>query len=404
MRAAGGWLRRFRCSRPGLDRVLNTTYYAHVFDGCQGAGWVSPDHLGHASYGLIRPCPNALNRGMEMCCMKFGAMFLLAKPEGRTDSQVYSEALEQIELADRLGFDSVWLAEHHFVDYGICPSTLSLAVAAAGRTSRVRIGTGVRILALDHPVRVAEEAAVVDLLSGGRLEFGIGAGYQKAEFAGYGVPFHERRDRMRANIKTIVEIWEGKPLTANPYHPELPDELTIHPMPIQDPFPPIWVAAWSKDSIEWAARNGWPFMVSFVENTEQIQENLAIYEAARLEAGQPPLRDVAVARNTYVAEDGEDVKASTEPALEHFLDQLRGKGVFSKGKLIAPDDVNYDYLRSSGAWVLEDEAGTVERLKLMESEMGVSYYLGVFAFGSLPHDKVVRSMERFAERVMPAFK
>jgi alkanesulfonate monooxygenase SsuD/methylene tetrahydromethanopterin reductase-like flavin-dependent oxidoreductase (luciferase family) len=336
--------------------------------------------------------------------MKFGAMFLLAKPEGRSDAQVYAEALEQIELADRLGFDSVWLAEHHFVDYGICPSTLSLAAAAAQRTSRIRIGTGVRILALDHPVRVAEEAAVVDVLSGGRLEFGIGAGYQKAEFAGYGVPFHERRERLRANIKTIVEIWEDRPVTPNPYHPELPDQLTIHPRPIQDPFPPVWVAAWSRDSIEWAARNGWPFMVSFIENTEQIRENLAIYEAARAEAGQPPLRDVAVARNTYVGADGEDVRASCEPALEHFLDQLRSKGIFSKGKLIAPEDVNYDYLRDSGAWVLDDEAAVIERLKMMESEMGVSYYLGVFAFGSLPHQKVLGSMERFAAAVMPAFR
>jgi alkanesulfonate monooxygenase SsuD/methylene tetrahydromethanopterin reductase-like flavin-dependent oxidoreductase (luciferase family) len=336
--------------------------------------------------------------------MKFGAMFLLAKPEGRTDAQVYAEALEQIELADRLGFDSVWLAEHHFVDYGICPSTLSLAVAAASRTTHVRIGTGVRVLALDHPVRVAEEAAVVDVLSGGRLEFGIGTGYQKAEFAGYGVPFHERRERMRANIKTIVEIWERKKVSPNPFHPELPEELTIHPLPIQDPFPPVWVAAWSKESIEWAARNGWPFMVSFVENTEQIQENLAIYEAARLEAGQPPLRDVAVARNTYVAADDEDVRASTEPALAHFLDQLRSKGIFSKGQLIAPEDVNYGYLRESGAWVLEDQQGTVNRLKVMESEMGVSYYLGVFAFGDLSHAKVMRSMERFAADVMPAFR
>jgi alkanesulfonate monooxygenase SsuD/methylene tetrahydromethanopterin reductase-like flavin-dependent oxidoreductase (luciferase family) len=341
---------------------------------------------------------------MEMSCMKFGAMFLLAKPEGRTDSEVYADALAQIELADRLGFDSVWLAEHHFVDYGICPSTLSLAVAAAARTKRIRIGTGVRILALDHPVRVAEEAAVVDVLTGGRLEFGIGAGYQKAEFAGYGVPFHERRDRLRANIKTIVEIWERRKVSPNPFHPELPDELTIHPLPVQDPFPPIWVAAWSKDSIEWAARNGWPFMVSFIENTEQIRENLAIYDAARLDAGQPPLSDVAVARNTYVGADGEDVRSSTEPALEHFLNQLRSKGVFSKGTLIAADDVNYDYLRESGAWVLEDHAGTVARLKVMESELGVSYYLGVFAFGSLPHEKVCRSMQRFAEHVMPAFK
>jgi alkanesulfonate monooxygenase SsuD/methylene tetrahydromethanopterin reductase-like flavin-dependent oxidoreductase (luciferase family) len=175
-------------------------------------------------------------------------------------------------------------------------------------------------------------------------------------------------------------------------------------MPIQRPFPPVWVAAWSRDSIEWAARNGWPFMVSFVENTEQIRENLAIYEAARLEAGQPPLSDVAVARNTYVGADGEDVRAGTEPALDHFLNQLRGKGVFSQGKLIDPADVNYDYLRSSGAWVLDGADGVADRLKIMESEMGVSYYLGVFAFGSLPHEKVVRSMERFAEHVMPNFR
>ena len=119
--------------------------------------------------------------------MKFGIQNLLSIRDWQTHGEVYGHALAECRLADELGFDTVWLAEHHFSHYGICPSLAVLAAAVARETRRVRIGTAVVIAPFAHPIRIAEEWAMVDILSGGRLEFGLGRGYQPKEFAGLGV-------------------------------------------------------------------------------------------------------------------------------------------------------------------------------------------------------------------------
>ena len=120
--------------------------------------------------------------------MKFGVFFLLEQPEWTTQARVYADVLAQAAYADDLGYDSVWLAEHHFSEYGICPSMAVLMGALAERTRRVRLGTAVTILPFNHPLRTAEEWAMVDQLSEGRLDFGVGRGYQPGEFGGFDIP------------------------------------------------------------------------------------------------------------------------------------------------------------------------------------------------------------------------
>jgi alkanesulfonate monooxygenase SsuD/methylene tetrahydromethanopterin reductase-like flavin-dependent oxidoreductase (luciferase family) len=120
--------------------------------------------------------------------VKFGIFFLLEQPPWKSQEPVYRDALGQATYAEELGFDAVWLAEHHFSEYGICPSMAVLAGAIAQRTRRVALGTAVCILPFNHPLRIAEEWAMVDLLSHGRLDFGVGRGYQPAEYAGFGIP------------------------------------------------------------------------------------------------------------------------------------------------------------------------------------------------------------------------
>ena len=123
--------------------------------------------------------------------MKFGAFLLLHSPDKKSSAEVYANAIAQAELADALGFDAVWLAEHHFSSYGYSPNPLYLAVKIAERTKKVRIGTAVVVLPLHHPLRLAEDIAMVDQLTGGRLEVGFGRGYQDYEFQRLGVPLEE---------------------------------------------------------------------------------------------------------------------------------------------------------------------------------------------------------------------
>src|SRR5262249_47557182 len=126
-------------------------------------------------------------------CMKFGTFHIFNRREWQTDKQVYDEQLEQMEVADALGYDSVWLTEHHFTEYGILPDPMILAADIARRTKRVRIGMAVSVLPFHNPVRLAEQAAMVDLLSNGRLDLGVGRGYQPQEFARFGITMDEAR-------------------------------------------------------------------------------------------------------------------------------------------------------------------------------------------------------------------
>src|SRR5215472_3095458 len=127
--------------------------------------------------------------------MKFATFHLVHWPEGLTHAGVYARELEMIEAAEELGFDGVWLAEHHFRNYGICPNIMTFAAFVAARTRRLRIGSGIVVLPLHSPIRAAEEAAMVDVLSGGRLDYGFGRGYQSVEFNGFGLALEEARAR-----------------------------------------------------------------------------------------------------------------------------------------------------------------------------------------------------------------
>src|SRR5260370_9539085 len=143
----------------------------------------------------------SLGFGLITCQRYLGA--------SRTDTQIYAQALELAERADRLGLDSVWVSEHHFVDDGYLPALLPLCAAIAGRTERVEIGTGVVLTPLHDPLRLAEDAAVTDLISGGRLILGIGLGWRAEEFEAFGVPLAERVPRTLASIDTMRRAWRG---------------------------------------------------------------------------------------------------------------------------------------------------------------------------------------------------
>src|SRR5262245_15689916 len=182
--------------------------------------------------------------------MKFGMFFLLQWPrERKTQDQVYGETLDQITLAEELGWDAVWIAEHHFSDYGICPNIAVLAAAAAARTKRIRIGSGIVVTPFHHPLRIAEDWAMVDLISGGRLNLGLGRGYQKVEYDGFRIPQRESKERFQAALDVLNLAWQGEPFSYRGQFWQIDNVQTI-PQPIQKPRPPIYVAAVSPESYD----------------------------------------------------------------------------------------------------------------------------------------------------------
>src|SRR5689334_24753144 len=146
--------------------------------------------------------------------MKTGVLQFFSWP-GRHGplEEVYARALERIEIMDRVGFDAVWLAEHHFTTFSVCPSVHMLGVLAAARTKRLRIGTAVSLAALYQPLRLAEEVALLDMLSGGRVNWGAGRGFERSEFKAFGIPGDESASRFHEAVDIVLKAWTNEKLT-----------------------------------------------------------------------------------------------------------------------------------------------------------------------------------------------
>jgi len=189
--------------------------------------------------------------------VELGVLYDLRNPpdSGIDNATLYRQTLEHIEHMEELGFDTVWLTEHHFIEDGYLPSVLTMAAAVAARTSRVTIGTAVLLLPLHDPVRVAEDAAVVDLLSNGRLRLGLGLGYKLEEFEAFGVDRRHRATLLEEGVAIIRAAWGDGPFTFHGRHRSY-EQLDVTPKPVQRPGPQIWLAGRAPKPVERAARIG----------------------------------------------------------------------------------------------------------------------------------------------------
>jgi alkanesulfonate monooxygenase SsuD/methylene tetrahydromethanopterin reductase-like flavin-dependent oxidoreductase (luciferase family) len=186
--------------------------------------------------------------------LEFGAGIITCQRfpgDARTDQTLYAEALEFAERAEALGLDSVFVSEHHFVDDGYTPSVLPLCAAIAARTCRIRVGTGILLAPLHHPIRLAEDAAIVDLIAGGRLILGLGLGWREEELAVFGVPSGERARRLERAVAVLRESWSNGLVTSDP---SLPSPVAVWPKPCTPGGPPIWIGAMSEPALRRAGR------------------------------------------------------------------------------------------------------------------------------------------------------
>jgi alkanesulfonate monooxygenase SsuD/methylene tetrahydromethanopterin reductase-like flavin-dependent oxidoreductase (luciferase family) len=189
---------------------------------------------------------------MKEKTLKVGLLHLFEDPQGKTEGEMYEENIQLAEYADTIGLDTVWIAEHHFSEYGVMPSTQVFGTYIAARTKRIRIGTGVVVLPFHNPIRVAEEFAFLDVLSGGRLDFGIGRGYQPHEFEGYGIPIQEARERYDEERQIIRMAWETGEVNFEGKYYRF-KKVTPRPRPLQKPHPPIFGASFNPDTIKYQA-------------------------------------------------------------------------------------------------------------------------------------------------------
>ena len=354
--------------------------------------------------------------------MRFGWLTLSHSPSAADDYTAIEEQLTQACLAEEVGFDSVWLTEHNFTGESVYCDPIPFASVVAARTSRIRIGFAVIQLALRHPIRLATQLALLDNLSGGRLDIGVGHGtnYNEYEFVGFGLRSDDSRERMEETLDVLVRAWTETPLVHQGkfYQLSLPE---LRPRPRQAPHPPIWRAASSAGSVRECGRLGAPILMARIP-IAAVPERLALYDAGLAESGldaaaQQALREkAAVWRFVHVAESQAQAEDELATALLHTREHM----VHARATL-NPADFHLDTARIN-PWndplvSHEDGAryslgvsslyGTADRVAEQVAALraaGVHHVLCQLSTGYLPHARVLESTRRFGEHVAPRFR
>ncbi len=347
--------------------------------------------------------------------MKFGIFFLCEQPSWQSARAAFLDALDEAVYADALGFDAVWIAEHHFSEYGTAPDVAVLAAELAQRVTRMRIGTAVSILPFNHPVRTAESFDMVDVLSDGRLDFGVGRGYQPAEFAGFGIAMEESRERFDESLEIIRRAWTEESVTFEGRYFRVRD-LRVLPKPVQKPHPPIWAAAVSPDSFGRMGRQGLRILSApSITPPALMAESYRAYRRGWEAAGHPA-DGLEVPALHFVYVGGSEARARHEPresAMWYFQTIARliaaGGGATPEGYEFYArarrhlEVVDYDAL-CRDVLLFGEPARVVERIERLREELGVIYLLCWMNFGGLERDLARASIRRFAERVIPRFR
>jgi len=342
--------------------------------------------------------------------MRFGFFDQLPCAEGFTERQRYHDIMAQIELGDRVGFDTVWLGELHFSrSFSTLADPLMVLAAAAQRTRHIRLGTAVTLLPMHNPIKIAEEASICDILSDGRLEFGVGRGTAPVHYAGYDIPMEQSRERFDEALDYILAAWGNETFSYSGkyFHAE---NLTLVPRPIQTPHPPVRIAANSPDTFPFAARRGFPiFATPLINPPDKLLAGLAVYRETL------PRGDTALAFPVHVANSREQARRECETGLLRFLreagERLRplGQGDIKsfeafRAVLARIDQVTYDEMdRDMGVFGPPDYC--IERVRQLQSEYGMDEFICYFNQGGVMDAALVReTMTRFAEEVMPHFR
>ncbi len=239
--------------------------------------------------------------------MKFGVLqFFSWKNRAAKPVDIYGSALERIRIMDRTGYDCVWLAEHHFSDYSICPSVHMMGTWVAAHTERIRIGMAVSLAAFYHPLRLAEEVALLDVLSGGRVNWGAGRGFDQTEFRTFGVVPEESYARYREAVDIVQAAWTHERLS---YHGTFHqfEDVEVLPKPLQQPHPPVWLAASSPDAVRGAAESGHAILMDPHASHADIGVKYRLYRGTMQQNGfDPDARNTPMARLISIADTEEE--------------------------------------------------------------------------------------------------
>jgi len=305
---------------------------------------------------------------------------------------LYQEVVRQAQLADELGYDTFFVAEHHFHEYGAVPNPAVMIAHLAARTKRIRLGSAISILTFHNPLTVAENYAMADVLSDGRLFMGVGSGYLKHEFEGYGIDGAEKRDRFDENLEVVTRLLAGERVTHNGRYAQV-DGVQLNVTPVQDPLPPIGVAVLRREAAYHVGRKGHNIVsvpYATADRWDEVEGIVEDFRQGREEAGKPVHPgDAVFAFHTHVAESDEAARRNAEKPFDLYVDTR----LYAKSQ-------TYDDILESGL-ALFGSVDTVADKMVQLHDWGIRHVMTLHNFGHMPEQTVHQSMRMLAEEVMP---
>jgi probable F420-dependent oxidoreductase len=318
-------------------------------------------------------------------------------------SELYRKHVDLAVEAEEMGFDTIWLTEHHFVDDGYTPSMVPLAAAIASRTKKIRIGTFVLLLPLHHPLHVAEQAATIDALSNGRFDLGLGQGYVPSEFRGFDIPREQRSRRLREGVEIIKGLFTENNFTYEGKHYTVRD-ATLYPKPTQQPHPPIWIGARSRAATERAARNGYHLAGTGAAQAEIYRQEL------RAAGRNPEDFHIAQLRFGFLGSKREKAWDDCEFGLQYLLTRYGGwlaeasdvRGDENYRNVPAVGELRQQAAHGDFDLIVGTPDDAIAQIEPME-EYSTHLAFGMELPGVEPK-KIRKSMKLFAEHVIPHFR
>ena len=319
--------------------------------------------------------------------MKFGVLQFFSWPGRRVPlPTVYERALDRIRIMDTSGYDAVWLAEHHFSTYSVCPSVHLMGMHVAGITRHLRIGTGVSLAAFYDPTRLAEEVALLDVLSGGRVNWGAGRGFDRKEFEVFGVTQEDSYPRFRENVEIVLRAWRDDRLNYRGQFHQYQD-VEVLPKPVQQPHPPVWIASSSPKAIAWSARQGHAILMDPHSSHEELAEKYRTYRHDLAEHGHRNKQDTPMARLVAIGRtdaEGRDIaRAGARWTVGSYATRRRSRHADPVERYV------------DEAIIHGSPERVIDELKRLEEELPLDYLLAA----PLSHS----SFMLLTEEVMPAF-
>jgi alkanesulfonate monooxygenase SsuD/methylene tetrahydromethanopterin reductase-like flavin-dependent oxidoreductase (luciferase family) len=344
--------------------------------------------------------------------MRFGTFSYNQARPWISEKQAFEELLDQILLTERMGFDEAWFAEHHHSDYGMLASPNLIIATLAPRTQRLRMGNLVSVLPLYDPMRLAEECGMLDILTGGRLNVGLGRGVPKDDMK-HRLDRETAQARFEEGIEILLRAWTGETFSysgkAWGY-----EEISCRPQPLQKPHPPIYYGATSPDSPVMVARRGWNLALSRQPLANCARAIKSYREERSKHPGLPGRGDAIMVRDIYVADTDEQALKEAIPQITRFwqlaTDNVwRGDSVstdalpkFTERFPYFPGGLNVERLDEWGTSLIGSPDTVIKKARVMIETARPDSLVGMFSFGGLKHEQVMHSIELFGAKVMPA--